>query len=77
MRNILLQQCQEYFKSDEFKQEFKKSLKPIVNYLLEEIYIYLLYFILFLLLSFLLHLGVFIINIRFNMKINKILKALK
>ena len=27
---------------DRFKQEFKKSLKPIVNYLIEEIYIYLL-----------------------------------
>ena len=66
--NPMLDQCIKFLKSDEIKHEIKEIIKPIMEYFFKEIYVYLLFFIFFILASFLLHLGVLILLIRYNKK---------
>ena len=68
--NIILDNCLKTIKSKEFKEELKCFLKPILESIFKEISIYIFFFIFFILSSFLLHLGVLILLIRYNKKLN-------
>tara|TARA_B100001769_G_scaffold260493_1_gene241165 strand:- start:10079 stop:10306 length:228 start_codon:yes stop_codon:yes gene_type:complete len=68
--NILLEHCLKSLNSKEFKEELKNFIKPVAECIFKELYIYLFFFIFFILASFLLHLGVLILLIRYNNKIN-------
>ena len=70
MEKILLNNCTNFFKSDTFKNEFKELTKPLFEYFLNEIGLYLYFFIFFILTSFILHLGIFIILIKYIFKDN-------
>ena len=70
--NLVYQQCINTLHSKEFKKEINNFLKPILEYIFKEISIYLFFFIFFILVSFLLHLGVLVLLIRYNNKINKL-----
>lgn len=70
--NIILEQCLKTLNSKEFKEEIRMFIKPIFECLFKEIYIYLFFFIFFILISFFLHLGVLLLLIRYNNKINKL-----
>lgn len=59
-----------FVKSDKFKNEFKEITKPLFQYFLDEIGIYLYFFIFFILTSFILHLGIFILLIRYILREN-------
>jgi len=69
-KNIILDQCILFIKSAEFKSEIKAIIKPIIEYLFKDIYIYFFFFVFFILSSFLLHLGILILLIRYNKKLN-------
>ena len=70
--NIVYEQCIKTLNSEEFKKEIKNFIRPFLEYILKELSIYLCFFILFILISFLLHLGILILLIRYNIKINKL-----
>jgi len=70
--NLIYEQCLKTLNSKEFKDEFKNFLKPILEYIFNEISIYLFFFIFFILVSFLLHLGVLILLIRYNNKMKNL-----
>jgi hypothetical protein len=70
--NFIYEQCLKTLNSKEFKIEIKNFLKPFLDYILKEISIYLYFFIFFILVSFILHLGVLVLLIRYNNKINKL-----
>jgi hypothetical protein len=69
--NIMLDQCLKFLKSEEIKKEIKSIIKPFIEYIFKELSIYLFFFVFFILSSFLLHLGVLILLIRYNNKLNK------
>jgi hypothetical protein len=69
--NIVLEQCLKTLNSEEFKEELRGFIKPITDSIFKEISIYLFFFVFFILSSFLLHLGVLILLIRYNNKLNK------
>lgn len=71
-RNLIYEECMKILDSKEFRNEFKNFLKPILDYIFEEISIYLFFFVFFILSSFLLHLGVLILLIRYNYRITKV-----
>jgi hypothetical protein len=73
MKNKLLEQCKEYFKSKEFKSDFKETIEPIIHYIIQDIYLYILIFILFILLTFIIHLGILYTLYRYNKKITKLI----
>jgi uncharacterized membrane protein len=70
MEKILLNNCSNFIKSEKFKNELKEFTKPLFEYFLNEIGIYLYFFIFFILTSFILHLGIFIILIKYILKDN-------
>ena len=70
--NIVYEECMKILNSNNFKNEVRIFIKPLLEYILKEISIYLYFFIFFILVSFLLNLGVLILLIRYNNKINKI-----
>ena len=67
-KNIVLDECINFLKSDEIKNEIKQIIKPFLEYLFKELSIYLFFFVFFIISSFLLHLGVLIILIRYIKK---------
>jgi hypothetical protein len=69
--NLVLEQCLNTLNSEEFKEEMRCFIKPITDSIFKEISIYLFFFVFFILSSFLLHLGVLILLIRYNNKLNK------
>ena len=70
MEKILLNNCTNFIKSEKFKIELKEITKPLFEYFLNEIGLYLYFFIFFILTSFILHLGIFIILIKYILKDN-------
>ena len=68
--NIILDKCLKCLKSKEFREELKSFLKPILESIFQEISIYIFFIIFFILSSFILHLGVLILLIRYNKKLN-------
>jgi hypothetical protein len=69
-KNILLDNCIKFLRSEEINNELKNIIKPCLEYIFKEISIYLYFFIFFIFTSFILHLGVLILLIRY-IKINK------
>ena len=67
---MMLDKCLKSLKSKEFKEELKNFLKPILESIFQEFSIYIFFIIFFILSSFLLHLGVLILLIRYNKKLN-------
>jgi hypothetical protein len=65
-KNILLEEIMLFFKSDSFKEELQTIIKPLLNYLFKEIYIYFMFFIFFILSSFFLHLSILFLLIKYN-----------
>ena len=72
-KNLVLEHCKLFLKSDDFKREIKELLKPIFEYFFKEMSLYLYFFVFFILASFLLHLGVLILLIRYNKNLHKII----
>ena len=70
--NFIYDQCLKTLNSEEFKKEIKNFLKPLLDSVFKEISIYLFFFVFFILVSFLLHLGVLVLLIRYNNKMNKL-----
>ena len=68
MEKILIDSCKEFLKSDKLKDELKNVTKPFFEYFFNEISIYLYFFVFFILTSFILHLGIFIILIKYIMR---------
>lgn len=68
MEKIFLNNCTAFFTSEKFKKELKDLSKPLFDYFLNEIGIYLYFFIFFILTSFILHLGIFIILIKYILR---------
>ena len=68
-KHILIQECINFLKSEEIKNEFKDILKPLIDYIFKELSIYLYFFVFLIIVSFLLNLGVLILLISYNKKI--------
>ena len=71
LKNALATQCINFLKTEETKKELKEIFSPVLDYFLKEINIYLYFFIFFIFTSFILHLGVLLLLIRYNIKLNK------
>lgn len=71
IKNALANQCINFLKTEETKKELKEIFSPVLEYFLKEINIYLYFFIFFIFTSFILHLGVLLLLIRYNIKLNK------
>lgn len=71
LKNALANQCINFLKTEESKKELKEIFSPVLEYFLKEINIYLYFFIFFIFTSFILHLGVLLLLIRYNIKLNK------
>ena len=70
-KNILLDQCINFLKTEQAKKEIKNIIKPIFEYLFKELSIYFYFFIFFIFVGFILHLGILILLIRYNKNMNK------
>ena len=70
LKNALANQCINFLKTEETKKELKEIFSPVLEYFLKEINIYLYFFIFFVFTSFILHLGVLLLLIRYNIKLN-------
>ena len=68
-KNVLVEEFNNFIRSENTKKELKHIFKPILDYIFQELSIYLYFFIFFILASFFLHLGILIILIRFTKKI--------
>ena len=66
MSDVVMNQCKEFVKSEDFKRHIKEMIKPLMEYFLKECSIYLFFLVFFILSSFLLHLGILILLIRYN-----------
>ncbi len=64
-KNIFLDNCINYLKTEEFKKQLKDTLAPILGYIFGEISIYIYLIIFFILFSFFLHLFTLFILIRY------------
>ena len=71
LKNVIANQCINFLKTEEAKKELKEIFSPVLEYFLKEINIYLYFFIFFIFTSFILHLGVLLLLIRYNFKLNK------
>jgi hypothetical protein len=71
LKSALANQCINFLKTEETKKELKEIFSPVLEYFLKEINIYLYFFIFFIFTSFILHLGVLLLLIRYNIKLNK------
>ena len=71
LKNAIANQCINFLKTEEAKKELKDIFSPVLEYFLKEINIYLYFFIFFIFTSFILHLGVLLLLIRYNFKLNK------
>ena len=70
-KNNIADHCINFLKAEETKKEIKEIITPILEYFLKEINVYLCFFLFFIFTSFILHLGVLILLIRYNIKLNK------
>jgi hypothetical protein len=70
LKSALANQCINFLKTEESKKELKEIFSPVLEYFLKEINIYLYFFIFFIFTSFILHLGVLLLLIRYNIKLN-------
>jgi len=70
LKNVIANQCINFLKTEEAKKELKDIFSPVLEYFLKEINIYLYFFIFFIFTSFILHLGVLLLLIRYNIKLN-------
>lgn len=70
-KNTIADHCINFLKAEETKKELKEIITPILEYFLKEINVYLCFFLFFIFTSFILHLGVLILLIRYNIKLNK------
>jgi hypothetical protein len=68
-KHIILEQCLNFLKSEEIKNEIKDILKPVIDYIFKELGLYLYLFSFLILASFVLHLGILILLIRYNKNI--------
>ena len=68
-KHIILEQCLNFLKSEEIKNEIKDILKPVIDYIFKELGLYLYLFTFLILASFVLHLGILILLIRYNKNI--------
>ena len=71
LKSALANQCINFLKTEETKKELKEIFSPVLEYFLKEINIYLYFFIFYIFTSFILHLGVLLLLIRYNIKLNK------
>lgn len=69
-KHVMLEHCFNFLKSEEIKNEIKEIIKPFLNYILKEISLYLYFFVFLIILSFMLHLGILILLINYNKKLN-------
>lgn len=63
MRDSLVQQCLDILKRDDIKNEFKLMLKPLIDFILYEIYPYIYITVTFVLLIFLMILAILLLLI--------------
>ena len=63
MRDSLVQQCLDILKRDDIKNEFKLMLKPLIDFILFEIYPYIYITVTFVLLIFLMILAILLLLI--------------
>lgn len=70
-KNTLSDYCIAFLKAEETKKELQNILNPMLEYFLKEIHIYLCFFLFFIFTSFILHLGVLLLLIRYNIKLNR------
>jgi hypothetical protein len=63
MRETLVQQCLDILKRDDIKNEFKQLLKPLIDFILFEIYPYIYITVTFVLLIFIMILAILLILI--------------
>ena len=69
--NSIAEHCISFLKAEETKKELRDLLNPVLEYFLKEINIYLYFFLFFIFTSFILHLGVLVLLIRYNIKLQK------
>ena len=62
--------CLKLLKNNDTKKHIKDIVKPIFFYILNEFKIYIFFFIFFILTNFLLHLGILLLLLKYNKKIN-------
>ena len=62
MKDSLVQQCLDILKRDDIKNEFKLMLKPLIDFILFEIYPYIYITVTFILLIFLMILAILLTN---------------
>lgn len=64
MKELLKEQCLQFIKRDDVKDEIKNLFSPIIELILIQIYPYIYLSLIFVIISFLLHLGIFILLLR-------------
>ena len=75
-KNIILENCLNFLKSEEIKNQLKELLKPLLEYFFKEISVYIYFFIFFISSTFIMQLAIIIFILRNNVnslhKINNI-----
>lgn len=65
-KNIILENCLNFLKSEEIKNQLKELLKPLLEYFFKEISIYIFFFIFFISSTFIMQLAIIIFILRNN-----------
>lgn len=72
-KNIILENCLNFLKSEEIKNQLKELLKPLLEYFFKEISVYIYFFIFFISSTFIMQLAIIIFILRNNVNsLNKI-----
>jgi|TARA_Y200000002_G_C22449977_1_gene565879 hypothetical protein len=71
LQETFYEKCIEFIKKDEFKNEIKNLLKPLIDIIIQEFYPYIYLSLIFVIISFFLILGIFILLWRNKMISNK------
>ena len=65
-KNIILENCLNFLKSEEIKNQLKELLKPLLEYFFKEISLYIYFFIFFISSTFIMQLAIIIFILRNN-----------
>lgn len=65
-KNIILENCLSFLKSEEIKNQLKDILKPLLEYFFKEISIYIYFFIFFIATTFIMQLAIIIFILKNN-----------
>jgi len=77
MENIILKNFNNFFKSKEFKKEFRTTLKSAIKFLFNDIYLYIVFIASIILFNFFINIGFVLIFIIYRKKMNKLIQNIE